>query len=127
MKSLLTNLPEIYFIGLGSAWALENFYSGNSLNYIALLIVWLLFLQLIYKNRLAGILYSNLLGFFSIYMLFGLYAEFKQFEAISENTTSLQTAGVFIFGLGVIMAGRMLYKYLTTKKNYEDNALTVSF
>ncbi len=127
MKSLLTNLPEIFFIGLGGAWFIENLYSGNHVNYIALLIIWLLFLQLIYKNRLTGIIYGNLLGVFSLYMLGAVYSEFTAFETINANAIMLLAVGGGIFGVGIFMAGRMLYNYLTTDKSCADNEFTISF
>lgn len=127
MKSLLTNLPEIFFIGLGGSWFLENLYSSNHVNYVALLIVWLLFLQLIYRNRLAGIIYGNILGLFSLFMLGAVYSEFLEFETITTNAIMLLAVGGAIFGTGVFMSGKMLYNYLTTSKSYEDNALTISF
>lgn len=127
MKSLLTNLPEIFFISLGSAWAIENFYSEGSFNYIALLCVWLLLLQLIYKNKIIGIIYGNLLGLFSIYMLLAVYSEFSKFGYTNTDANILLGTGATVFSLGVFMAGKMLYKYFTTNKNYEDNALTISF
>lgn len=127
MKSLLTNLPEIFFIGLGGAWLLENLYSGGHVNYVALLTIWLLLLQLVYKNRLTGIIYGNILGLFSLYMLGAVYSEFLEFETITTNAVMLLVVGGGIFGAGIFMAGRMLYNYLTTDKNYADNEFTISF
>ena len=127
MKSLLTNLPEIFFIGLGGAWFIENLYSSDYVNYIALLIIWLLFLQLIYKNRLTGIIYANLLGVFSLYMLGAVYSEFLEFETIDTSAIMLLVVGGGIFGAGIFMAGRMLFNYLTTDKNHADNEFTISF
>lgn len=127
MKSLLTNLPEIFFIGLGGAWLLENLYSSSHVNYVALLVIWLLFLQLIYKNRLTGIIYGNILGLFSLYMLGAVYSEFSEFETITVNAIMLLVIGGGIFGVGVFMAGKMLYNYLTTDKSCADNEFTISF
>ncbi|QYJ68412.1 hypothetical protein [Flavobacterium litorale] len=127
MKSLLTNLPEIFFIGLGGAWFLENLYASSHVNYVALLTVWLLLLQLIYKNRLAGIIYGNILGLFSLFMLGAVYSEFLEFETITTNAIMLLVIGGALFGAGVFMSGKMLYNYLTTTKSYEDNELTISF
>ncbi|OIQ21012.1 MAG: hypothetical protein BM557_04420 [Flavobacterium sp. MedPE-SWcel] len=123
----LKHLPEIFFIGLGVAWSLENFISNNYINYIALLSVWLLLLQLIYKNRLAGIIYGNILGMFSLYMLAALYSELREFETITTSFVLLMSIGGIILGTAIFMAGRMLYNYLTTDKSYEDNVLTISF
>jgi hypothetical protein len=127
MKLLFKNLPEIFFIGLGTAWAAENFFASGHINYIAILISWLLFLQLIYKNRVAGIVYSNILGIFSLYMLAAVYSEFRDFETITIEAWALLLFGISIFGTAAFMAGKMLYRYLTTNKKHAENEFTISF
>ncbi|MBF01428.1 hypothetical protein [Flavobacterium coralii] len=127
MKRLLRNLPEIFFIGLGTAWAAENFLASGHINYIAILISWLLFLQLIYKNRIAGIVYGNILGFFSLYMLVAVYSEFREFPTINTEAWTLLFFGVAVFGTAAFMAGKMLYRYLTTNKKHAENEFTISF
>ncbi|WP_297332912.1 hypothetical protein [Flavobacterium sp.] len=127
MKRLFKNLPEIFFIGLGTAWAAENYLASGHINYIAILLSWLLFLQLIYKNRVAGIIYGNILGIFSLYMLGAVYSEFRDFETTTTEAWALLFFGISVFGTAVFMSGKMLYRYLTTNKKHAENEFTISF
>lgn len=128
MKKLLKLLPEIYFMGVGIFWAAENYFASGTLNYIALLIVWLLFLQLFYKNRILGLTYGVALGFVSAFMILAVNSEVGDFETITAEALKLQLVGWGIFGAGIIMAGAMLYKFATVKVNYdEESVLTVTY
>ena len=60
-------------------------------------------------------------------MLGAVYSEFTAFETINANAIMLLAVGGGIFGVGIFMAGRMLYNYLTTDKSCADNEFTISF
>ncbi|MEL1243256.1 hypothetical protein AAEO56_03185 [Flavobacterium sp. DGU11] len=128
MKRILKFIPEIYFMGVGMFWAAENYFASGNVNYIALLIVWLLFLQLFYKNRILGLTYGVALGFVSAFMILAVNSEVSDFESFTPEAIQLQLAGWGIFGTGLLMAGAMLYKFATVKVNYdEESVLTVTY
>ena len=127
MKSTIKNVPELYFIGLGIAWVIENYSSKGSINYVALLVTWLMFLQIFYKNKVLGIIYGNIMAAFSIYMIIQVFTEFDAFETLSFEAYKVLGFGSFIYGIGTLMGGAMVYKFATSKTNYDESVLTVTY
>lgn len=127
MKKILNTLPEFYFMGMGLFWAIETYFSSGSVNYIALLATWLLFLQVIYKNRVIGLIYGLAFGAFSGYMLLATISEFMEFETITFQALQLISVGSVLFGGAVAMAGIMVYKFATAKVKYDESVLTVTY
>ena len=126
MKKILNTAPELYFISAGVFWTAEGFFSSGSINYIALLLTWLIFLQVLYKNRVAGIIYGLALTLGSAWMLMAVLSEFYQM-APGSKALQLIVAGTGLFGLGTVMAVAMLYKYIKAKVNYDESVLTVTY
>ncbi len=123
MKRILNNLPELYFIGLGTFWVTENYLSSGRINYIVLLVTWLVFLQVFYKNRVLGMIYGSAWGLISAYKIYvaitGVYdLQSTVLEAVQSGT---------VFGIGLFMAIGMFYKYATAKEKYDESVLTVTF
>lgn len=128
MKTLLKFIPEVYFMGLGIFWAAENYFSSGTINYIALLTVWLLFLQLFYKNRILGLIYGVALGMMSVFMILAVNSEVSEFESFTREALILQTVGWAIFVAGAAAGGAMIYKFAKAKTNYNDESvLTVTY
>jgi|GEM_PF-693126 hypothetical protein len=128
MRRLLKFIPELYFMGLGTVWAAENYFSSGTINYIALLFVWLLFLQLFYKNRILGLIYGVALGMISVYMIMAVNSEVAEFETFTTEALTLQLAGWAIFFSGAAAAGGMIWKFAKAKTNYDDESvLTVTY
>ena len=126
MKKFFNTAPELYFISAGVFWTAEGMFSSGSINYIALLVTWLLFLQVLYKNRVAGIIYGLALTLGSAWMLMAVLSEFYQM-APGSKALQLIVAGTGLFGLGSVMAVAMLYKYIKAKVNYDESVLTVTY
>ena len=128
MKKLLETIPEFYYIGLGALTIIYNYYSEGYSNYVALLVTWLIFLQVFYKHKLLGLIYGNVLALFSVYMLLNVVAEFR-----SDNSVSLMMAtrqfswGVLLYGLGLVMAVVMVYKYAVSQSRFNENELTITY
>ncbi len=128
MKTLLKFIPELYFMGLGIFWAAENYFSGGVNNYFALLIVWLMFLQLFYKNRILGLIYGTVFGLASAYMVLAVNSEVGDFSKFTIEALQLQLVGWGIFGTALLMAGAMVYRFATEKYDYdEESVLTVTY
>jgi len=122
MKKTFRTLPELFFMGMGMFWIAERYFTLGSVNYFALLITWLLFLQFFYKNRLAGLVYGLALGSFSVYRLISVISGHHEREML---TNSVLGAGLYSFA--IIMATVMVYKYITSKVSYDESILTVTF
>jgi hypothetical protein len=127
MKKILHYVPELYFMGLGVFWAVENYTASGYKNYIAVSVVWLMFIQIIYQNRILGIIYGNIMAVFSIYMIGATISEFNQYDPVG-----IEAALVLLFGFGVFipaltMAAGMIYKSLKAKQDYDESVLTVTY
>lgn len=125
MKKLLKALPEFYFIGLGIFWITENYFANAQINYIALLITWLIFLQVFYKHKLLGLIYGNVLALFSVYMLLEVLSGYPE-AFLSQQVLSL-LFGSAIFSGGLVMAIVMVYNYATTESRFNENELTMTY
>lgn len=125
MKKLFKALPEFYFIGLGGLWITQNYFATGQINYIALLITWLIFLQVFYKNKMLGLLYGNILALFSVYMLLDILS--RNQEIFVSQQISLILLGSVIFCVGFVMAVVMIYNYATTASKFNENELTMTY
>ena len=127
MKNLLKTLPEFYFIVLGVFWITGDYFSGGQINYIALLITWLIFLQTFYKNKVLGLIYGNSLALVSVYMLLALLSEYKEFYADSLQSMRMLVGGLGLFGIGLVMAVLMIYNYAPARSKLDENELTITY
>lgn len=125
MKNRFGIIPELFFMGMGMFWAIESYFTLGSVNYFALLITWLLFLQIFYKNRFAGLLYGTALGSFSVYMLLATILEYHELDSASISMES--TAVSVLLCAAILMSVAMVYKYVITKVSYDESVLTVTY
>lgn len=122
MKKLVSVFPELYFILITALLTAENYFSLGKFNYFAILVGWLMFLQLFYKHRTLGLIYGNLLSFTSVYMLGSLISNFDASASLIP-----QLAAFMFSGIGLIMGIAMVYKFVKATSKYDESVLTVSF
>ena len=127
MKKIINIIPEAFFIGVGITWLLGDYQSGSTINYFALLVTWLMFLQVFYKNRILGLVYGNVLGLVSIYLLAAMYSEFKAFEVFSMESVKMIAFGSGVIIAGLVMSIAMVYKFAIAKTDYDESVLTVTY
>lgn len=108
-------------MSLGAYWVSENYLAGGSINWIALLFIVLLVVQLFLQHRIAGMAFGLVLGLICAYMLFAVLSEFKQFRVVNDEALELLAFGLGIFGLGVLSATAMVYKFAMAQQNYMQN------
>lgn len=126
MRKTFGTLPELFFMGIGVFWIAESYFTLGSVNYFAMLVTWLLFLQFFYKNRLAGLVYGIAFGSFSVYMLLTIITGY--YESVSSLfITKSAILGAGLFATGIFMAIAMVYKYVTAKASYDESVLTVTY
>lgn len=111
-------------MGLGTYWAIENYTASGHRNYIAVLFVWLLFLQLFYKNRILGLIYGILVTCISAYMCLAVLSEYYEFEPGETQGYKLLIWGLTLFGVATLFGLAMVYNYAIAKEEYEDSVLT---
>lgn len=121
MKQIVQRLPELFFMSLGAYWVSENYLASKTINRIALIFITLLVVQLFVQHRIGGMVLGLVLGFICAYMLFAVLSEFKEFETVNDKALQLLGFGLGIFGLGVISATAMVYKFAMAQQNYIQN------
>lgn len=126
MRKTFGTLPELFFMGIGMFWIAESYFTLGSVNYFAMLVAWLLFLQLFYKNRIAGLVYGIAFGSFSVYMLLTIITGYYE-SVTSFSITDSAIMGAGLFATGIVMAVAMVYKYVTAKAGYDESVLTVTY
>lgn len=122
MKKLLRIFPEFYYIGLGAFTIINDYYTNGYNNYLALLITWLIFLQVFYKHKLLGLLYGNVLTLFSVFMLLNTFSDYRE-----SGLSGSIVFNVIMFGTAMLMAVAMVYKYAVAESRYNENELTVTY
>lgn len=125
MKNTFRIIPEVFFIVLSLYWAFNNFMSDSSINYVAVLAAWLLFLQLIYKNRIAGVFYGAAICSMSLFMVVNVIGEFTDI-ATSHSMFLVNFYGI-LFTLTTIMSGFMMVKYIKAENNYKESIFTITY
>ena len=108
-------------MSLGAYWVSENYLASGNVNWIALILIVLLAVQLFMQHRIAGMVLGVLLGLICAYMLFAVLSEFKQFKTVNDEALQLLAFGLGIFGVGVLSATAMVYKFAMAQQNYMQN------
>ncbi len=108
VKTFILQLPEYLLI---AAVLFYWFSTGLAVNYIAIGLIIVLILQIIFKNRIVGIIIPSILVMICLYMLLALMSEFKEFLTFSSDAKELLFVGLSYFISTIIISGVMIYKY----------------
>jgi len=108
VKTFILQLPEYLLI---AAVLFYWFSTGLAVNYIAIGLIIVLILQIIFKNRIVGIIIPSILVMICLYMLLALMSEFKEFLTFSSDAKELLFVGLSYFISTIIISGFMIYKY----------------
>jgi hypothetical protein len=107
LKQILLESPE-YLLVL----AVIFYWSSSAiLNPIAITLLIVLVCQIIYKNKVVGIIIPTLLILSSLYMLLALLSEFREFPTFNYEAKKLLFVGLTFFISTIIVSGIMIYKY----------------
>jgi len=91
--------------------------TSNLLNPIAIGLLAVLIFQIIFKNKVIGVLIPCVLILLSMYMILALFAEVNEFESFNSDAQRLLFIGLAYF-LGTIMVSfLMIWKYLVKSSN----------
>ncbi|WP_289056055.1 hypothetical protein [Carboxylicivirga marina] len=115
LKRIALVLPEYLLIAAVIFYWLS---AGLMFNPIAIGLIIGLTLQIIFKNRIVGIIIPSLLILTSFYMLFAVMSEFKEFPTFNSEAKKLLFVGLSYFISTMIVSAIMIFKYTTleTKK-----------
>lgn len=108
MKKFLIAAPEFLLIGSVLFYWVST---ANVLNPIAIVLILILVLQIIFKNKLVRLVIPSLLIVASLYMLLALFSEFREFPEFNSEAKTLLLVGLTYFLLTISVAGLMIYKY----------------
>ena len=121
VKTFILQLPEYLLI---TAVLFYWFSTGLAVNYIAIGLIIVLILQIIFKNRIVGIIIPIILVMICLYMLLALMSEFKEFLTFSSDAKELLFVGLSYFISTIIISGVMIYKYAIFEELNANNTST---
>ena len=121
VKTFILQLPEYLLI---AAVLFYWFSTGLAVNYIAIGLIIVLILQIIFKNRIVGIIIPSILVMICLYMLLALMSEFKEFLTFSSDAKELLFVGLSYFISTIIISGVMIYKYAIFEELNANNTRT---
>ncbi|MEG0916458.1 MAG: hypothetical protein RSF68_05560 [Myroides sp.] len=112
--SFLSNLVEYLLI-----IAVLFYWHGTSnlLNPVAIGLLAVLIFQIIFKNKVVGVLIPCVLMLLSMYMILALVSEVNEFESFNRDAQSLLFIGLAYFLGTIIISFLMIWKYLVKSSN----------
>jgi len=119
-KSLILALPEyLLIVAVIFYW----FSAGFGINPFAIGLIALLVFQLIFKNRIIGLMIPSLLALVSCYMLLALMSEFNEFPSFNAEAQELLFVGLTFFLSTILVSGIMVYEYASMEIKNDQQAL----
>jgi energy-coupling factor transporter transmembrane protein EcfT len=110
LKKISLQLPEYLLItALMFYWVS----AGMWINPIAIGLIFALILQIVFKNRIIGIIIPSLLILTSFFLLLALISEFNEFPYFTSDAKKLLFVGLSYFISTLLISGIMIYKYST--------------
>ena len=117
MKKIFFKSPEYYLIILA---ILAGYSPPYYVNPIFIGIIVILILQIIFKNRIAGIILGVLFFLVNLYFLGALLSEFSEFTEFNNSAKQLLFVGLSIWIVNLVFSLTMVYKYVAN--NFERNS-----
>ncbi|TAJ08659.1 hypothetical protein DMA11_21090 [Marinilabiliaceae bacterium JC017] len=109
IKNILLKLPEYYLIIL----VFLSFYNPPlHVNPIGIGLISILILQIIFKNKISGLLISTIFILINLILPLALISEFNDFPTINSDAIQLLVVGLLLLSLNILMSGMMLIKYV---------------
>ncbi len=108
-KKILSYLPEIFIMGEGAIWFVDNL---PTVNYFVLAIIALTLVMMKWKASTLAFLLSLIVGLGSAYMIIAGFSEWQEMPVGSSAAWSLLSGVLLMFGGTLIMSIIMPMKYL---------------
>ena len=111
-KQILLALPEFLLIAAVIFYWIST---GLIINPVAISLIVILILQIIFKNKILGLIIPSLLIITCLYMLMALISEFNEFPTFNADAKKLLFVGLSYLISTMIISITMIYKYSQTK------------
>lgn len=110
MKKInLWNIPEyLLLLAVLYYWLLTY----NLFNWVAIALVAVLVYQIIYKNKVLGIIIPTILILACCFMVLALFSELREFPTFNADAKELLFVGLFYFITTLVVSGFMCFKYM---------------
>lgn len=118
LKYISKNFPELFLILSTLFYWLS---AGLAINYIAIVLITIVILQLIYKNKGTGIAIGVIFSLIFCYMFLALLSDVVNFDSMTTERWYAIGAFVLYFGSGLISGIVMTSKYIK-KQDYTKEA-----
>ena len=112
-KHILSTFPEYYLVVLAILAGYTPPFSFNSI-FIGITII--LVLQIVFKNRISGIVIGIIFFLINLYMLGALISEFSEFAEFNIAAKQLLFGGLSLWILNTISSLAMINKYSKAEK-----------
>ena len=106
-KKILVKLPEFYMLILA---ILVGYKPPFSFTAISLGLAAIMIFQIVFKNKLSGLMISSLFLLINVFMLFALISEFKEFPTFNSEAKQLLFGGLLVWLTNLFFGGIMFYK-----------------
>lgn len=124
MKKAIRIIPLLYFVFLSIFWFTENYMTTGTINYIALVVGFLMVCQLFINRRVVGLVTGVAMALFCIYMLLAVVADVAKPGGLTPNMIKFIAIGGGLFGTALIMA--LLLVYYHAKQKDTANAVSAT-
>ena len=106
-KRIILKLPEYYMLILAISAGYKPPFSFTT---ISLGLAAVMVFQIVYRNKISGLMISILFLLINLFMLFALISEFKEFQIFNNEAKQLLFGGFLIWLTNLIFGGIMFYK-----------------
>jgi len=108
-RHLLLQLPELYLITI---ILLAGYSTPFSFTPFVLVVAFVILLQVIFNNRISGLIIASLLFLLNLYFLGALLSEFQEFETFNMGAKKMLAVGIPLWFINLGVSGVMFYKYI---------------
>lgn len=113
MKRIFLNLPEYYFAGL---MLITGAFPSVFVNLFFVGVFIIIILQIIFRNRISGIILGTLIFLANLYFLGALLSEFHEFTEFNKRAQKLLFVGMSIWIVNLIFSVAMIYRYAAAEE-----------
>ena len=108
LRPMLSNSPEYYLIIVA---ILAGYSPPFSVDPVAIAVAALIILQILFKNKISGLLIGILFLLVNLFMMGALISEFNEFPTFSTDAKKLLFGGSLLLGINTFISILMIIKY----------------
>ena len=107
-RQILMKSPEFYLMLIV---ILSGYTPPFSINPIAIGLLVIVILQLVFRNKISGLVIASLFLLANIVMIGALISELNEFQTFDAGAKKLLLGGGLILGFNLFVSGLMFFKY----------------